>query len=464
MKRAYLKGSRLAVSLSMALIFTNSQADPVAEAWVASYNGPANGKDNAQALAVDPLGNAYVAGFSDGGRGNYDFVTVKYDSDGNQLWVARYDGESQGADWVKALVIDPAGNILVSGSSTGTDTGLDFATVKYDAEGKQLWVSRYDGPAHGDDRVKAMTVDGTGNVYLIGESPDGNGQVGPVTLKYGPDGSLLWAERSKVAGEPDDSLSSIATDPQGNVYVVGAVKLTPGDSDYLTIKYDPSGKVLWTARRDWSENDNARLLGLDADGNSYVAGTILRYTEGNEEIGHKDIAVVKYAPDGKELLATSYNSGAAMDDVASAMRIDPQGHVYITGTRYGEMTDGSLADQFTIKFDTDGTKLWSAPYQGIGGAVDTAEDLVLDPAGAVYALGYERGGADGKFWLVTVKFAADGSGQWVTRNPGMATASTGAISVDGLGNVWMTGSDSRGQDFLTAKYMQAVIPPEAGGR
>ena len=61
--------------LCMVLALGTAQAEVAKEVWVARYNGPVNGKDNAQALTVDATGNAYVTGFSDSGGGNYDYAT-----------------------------------------------------------------------------------------------------------------------------------------------------------------------------------------------------------------------------------------------------------------------------------------------------------------------------------------------------------------------------------------------------
>ena len=65
------------------------------------------------------------------------YTTVKFDSNGNELWVARYIGPGHGPDFAAAVAVDSHGNVYVTGSSFGDGTGYDFATVKY-VQGPQL--------------------------------------------------------------------------------------------------------------------------------------------------------------------------------------------------------------------------------------------------------------------------------------------------------------------------------------
>ena len=96
--------------------------------WALRYNGPGNDRDIPFALTLDAAGNAYVTGGSVGLGTSYDYAPIKYDSDGNQVWVVRYDGPASGAN---AIAVDQTGNVYVTGNSEGIGTGYDYATVKY---------------------------------------------------------------------------------------------------------------------------------------------------------------------------------------------------------------------------------------------------------------------------------------------------------------------------------------------
>ena len=78
-----------------------------------------------------------------------------------QEWEARYDNGG-----ASTLAVDSLGNVYVTGYSTGSGTGYDYATIKYDSDGNEQWVARYDGPANENDKAFALAVDGLGNVYV----------------------------------------------------------------------------------------------------------------------------------------------------------------------------------------------------------------------------------------------------------------------------------------------------------
>ncbi|MCK4231962.1 SBBP repeat-containing protein, partial [candidate division WOR-3 bacterium] len=100
------------------------------------YNGPGNGTDRAYSIAVDNSSNVYVTGCSKGSGTNMDYATVKYDSLGNELWVARYDAPGNGWDRPNSIAVDNSGNVYVTGFSKGSGTNMDYATIKYGPDGQ----------------------------------------------------------------------------------------------------------------------------------------------------------------------------------------------------------------------------------------------------------------------------------------------------------------------------------------
>jgi uncharacterized repeat protein (TIGR01451 family) len=315
--------------------------DALGEAWVARYNGPGSEGDAALAIAVDASGNVYVTGPSIGTGDDRDYATLKYDSSGNQLWVARYDGPGNADDYAWGIALDETGNVYVTGHSLSAGGDNDYATLKYDSSGNQLWVARYDGPAHLDDGAYDIALDVFGNVYVTGSSTGIGGNQDYATAKYdGATGEQIWASRYNGPGNDRDDATAIAVDAAGGVYVTGC-----SSGDYLTIRYSAvSGDEVWTARYDGplSGGDSPGIWGLgsplvvDDAGNVYVTGT----SEGLG--GSRDYATIKYDSAGNQIWVARYSSPTNGIDEAIAIAVDASGNVYVTGGSEGRVTSEVL--------------------------------------------------------------------------------------------------------------------------
>jgi hypothetical protein len=152
------------------------------------YNGTGNGWDFAQSMVVDDVCNVYVTGQSDGPGTDADYATVKYDSAGVEQWVARYNGPASSWDYAHGITVDDNGNVYVTGESWGDGTGYDCATVKYDNGGIEQWVARYNGPANSSDGGRALVVDNAGYVYVTGASTVVGTGYDYTTIEYSPTG------------------------------------------------------------------------------------------------------------------------------------------------------------------------------------------------------------------------------------------------------------------------------------
>jgi len=197
--------------------------------WVDTYEG------EAKAMALDGSGNVYVTGQS-GGK----YATIKYDTAGNQVWVAGFLGPSRGDGEAAAIALDISGNVYVTGTAWSPRSYLkSYATIKYDSLGNQLWVARYDGPIpYYPGQAVALALSASGNVYVTG-SMQGAGAWDYVTLGYNNSGKQLWEARYNGPGNGYDQAAAIAVDKWGNVYVTGRSDGGASSSDYATIKYMP---------------------------------------------------------------------------------------------------------------------------------------------------------------------------------------------------------------------------------
>lgn len=473
--------------------------------WSARYHAAGDVDDQGTRVAVDTAGNVYVTGASSNGA-NYDYLTVKYDTAGNRLWAARYNGLGNGDEHPYGIVVDASGNVFVTGDSAGGGTGVDYATVKYSPNGTQLWAARYNGPGNGADEGHALVVDGAGNVYVTGVSWGGSYDY--ATLKYNAGGVQQWAKRyNGTYNASGDVALALAVDGVGNVYVTGYSREIGSIDDYTTLKYDTNGNPLWAKHYHGPvDNDYATALAVDSAGYVYVTG----YSKAGGSTNY-DYATVKYSPDGAQLWVARDGGPGNGDDEPCAVAVDGAGNVYVTGFRTG---NGTGYDYLTIKYDGSGAKQWERPYDGSQANGDSqARALALAPAGYLYVTGWAQssftgrdyvtlkydlngnqigqafsyngpanrdddgeaiavdsagnvivsgrsGGSAVNYDYALVKYSTAGPQLWARRFDGQAPASARAVIMDGAGNVYVTGSsvgDGTGYDYATVKYSAAGL-------
>lgn len=353
--------------------------------WSARYSTPGNAFDWAKSIAIDDLGNVYVTG--EGGLGansTSDYITIKYNSTGTRLWVANYDGPGRN-DGANALTLDESGNVYVTGRSpAGIDLDeedMDMTTIKYNTDGVQQWVARYDGPVAGNffDQGQAITVDKNGNVYVTGNSAGSNLEDAAdyATVKYNANGVQQWAARYNGPGNSTDVPLAIAVDASQNVYITGYSAAAPNETnyDYATIKYNSSGQQLWLSRYNGPGNDHdqANGLALDKDANVYVTGRSMGAGTGF------DFATIKYSTAGDQQAVARYNGPANGYDgptifisPSHPIAVDINCNVYVTGASAGS---GTGTDFLTIKYSPPGAPA-PAPITGI----DTGTGTTPQPA------------------------------------------------------------------------------------
>jgi len=198
-------------------------------AWIRRYTrGEWYSRDEARAIATDGSGNVYVTGSSDG-----DYLTIKYLPDGNTVWVKRYDG-----GWAHAISLDGSGNVYVTG---GEESSIysDYTTIKYYPNGDTAWVRRYNGPADSTDCAYGIAVDSSGSVYVAGYSRGIATDNDYAIVKYNPNGNEVWVRRYNGSGNWDDHVYDMSLSGS-NVYATGGSSQNstwPYNYDITTIVY-----------------------------------------------------------------------------------------------------------------------------------------------------------------------------------------------------------------------------------
>ncbi len=421
--------------------------------WARQYTGPGNLNDVARWIDLDGNGNVYIGGQSNSDSTGFDYVIVKYDSNGNEIWVRRYNGPGNGTDSAMAFWLDAAASIYVTGASIGAGTGFDYATLKYDSDGILLWERRYSLTAQ-SDMAKDLAVDDAGNVFVTGHSRGiGTGQ-DYLTIKYDAAGTALWERRYNSSGVEQDTARHVVVDDSGNVYITGTSP-NPGElADIVTVKYDAAGSFKWVQRYNGTGDgfDAPNDATVSADGNLCVTGSVWSNTR-------DDFITLMYASDGSLLWDESYNGTGGWYDAARVVRADAAGNVFVTGG--SDSPEPFVDDIVTIKYDAAGTALWTQRYSGpIAGddAIPYGAQVLAD--GSIWVGGYSDSVL---IDFTALHYTADGDLEQVrrffvdeyTEDPGFD------IAIDDDGFIYMTGATrpagSR-TDFSTVKFKPCSCP------
>lgn len=399
------------------------QAASGAELWLARYNGPANSEDDGWAIAVSPDGSrVFVGGGTFLGAAGWDYVTLAYDAaTGQELWVSRYDFVSPGTDRAWSMAVSPDGSqVFVTGESwggpaTSGGTHFDYGTVAYDAvTGTQRWVARYDGPANGEDRAYSLAVDRNGShVYVTGKSSGGTlTGIDFATVAYdAASGAQQWVARYQGLANGYEEGRAVGTSPDGSlVFATGYSSNVLSGDDYTTIAYDAgTGAEVWSALYNGPGNGLDIPYGLAV---SHDGERVLVTGQTTGATGSYDYGTVAYeAATGGQQWTAAYNGPPLNNsDVAYAVGVSPDDrHVYVTG----ESPPIDLNDPYdvaTVAYDAaSGQQQWLARYSGPEAFQDGAFALAVSPDGShVYVHGESwHGSTPGVGDYVTIAYQED---------------------------------------------------------
>ncbi|MBE2217569.1 MAG: SBBP repeat-containing protein [Ignavibacteria bacterium] len=435
------------------MLSVQTSRSQVTQVWEQRYNGTADSTDIPKNVVVDAAGNVYVTGSTRSSSGAHlDIVTIKYNSEGSVQWLQKYNGPADSSDYPESIVVDASGNVYVTGSSFVIGSKYDIITIKYNSQGVQQWLQTYNGTAGDLDFSYDLSVDPSGNVFIAGSSIGNGTSYDYVLIKYTSAGVQQWVQRYNGTGNSFDSPFQLEIDNTGNIFLSGYSTGIGTGYDYLTIKYNSSGVLQWEQRYNGIGNstDVIKTMAVDGAGNVYISG----FSDGGSS--GSDWATIKYNSAGVQQWIQRYNGAGNGQDAASSLAVDDSGNVYISGYTSGST---SSDDYLTIKYNSTGVQQWQQTYNGPGNAGDDVYSLTIDGTGNIYVTGYSFGSGTYNDYA-TVKYNSAGTQQWIQRFNGTAGNSDEAysVTVDGSGNVYVTGSSrsSTGFDIATIKYSQTV--------
>lgn len=260
--------------------------------WEMPYDGPTGDYDMGTEIAAASDGSIYVAGRTESPANDNDYLLIKYNSSGAEQWVRTFDGPVHGSDVVRKMVLGYNNSIFLTGYSDGTGTDNDYLTVRYNAGGYIQWSKRYNGPVNGDDRAVSLAVDDIGNTYVTGYSMSNTGY-DYATVKYSLNGTFQWLKREDGSNASDDYAGDIAVDNDGDIYVTGHFKKANDNYLMATVKYSSSGSQKWVKKYNVSGKvSEGRNIFVDGSENIIVGG--ISDQSGSGHGWHEQFLIVKY--------------------------------------------------------------------------------------------------------------------------------------------------------------------------
>jgi hypothetical protein len=367
-----------------------------------------------------------------------------------QAWARFFQGPKL-YDQAASIARDAEDNIIVAGPSDGATSWTDFATIKYSTDGTPLWTNRYDGPVHGNDHCRQVIVDGAGNVFVAGPSSyDVTNYLATdvAVVKYSPEGAPLWTNRFNYYGT-NAAWAVMAADHAGNLFLaIGAYPAYPG---FFIVKCDPAGVPLWTNlfRASGSFDNYATAIAVDPEGNVIVTG----YSSRPGTAG--DYATLKYSSAGAPLWTNYYDCTSG--DQPSALVVDAAGRVFVTG-------DASYEAYATVAYGSDGLPLWTNLVEHPSYSGGNVPRICVDSLGHVFITGGSAGANDEDADFTTVKVGPDGVPLWTNRffEPNVGNPWLGDTAADAAGHFYLTGHSTaqpgNGWDFVTVKWFPDGTP------
>ena len=246
-----------------------------------------------------PNGGYVAAGRTDSkGAGAHDFWIIKLDEKGNLLWEKTYGDKFE--DKAENILVTKSGELLVCGSKmTVSSSTIEAWVMKLNPEGEKIWDKQFGGHW----RCHANAAAELGDKYIIAgyieplqdeKYKEDMGQV----MALDQNGNKVWEKI--YGGDQEDAFNDVQVTKQNEIIVSGTTRSKgKGSEDFWTMKLNDKGEVLWEQTFGDISKDIAQSVALAEDGFIICGQTDSRETNSD------DVSVVKYDNSGKVLWSTT---------------------------------------------------------------------------------------------------------------------------------------------------------------
>ena len=345
-----------------------------------------------------------------GGDDQADFWVVKLNTDGSIAWEKCLGGSDE--EEAYDVIQTQDGGFLVVGYTSSDDKDVqdkiggtdnaDFWVVKLDATGTISWSKCYGGTDSEIARHVLQTSDGgyiiTG--YTYSNDVNVSGKIGGTNntdywvIRIDGSGNLIWSRC--FGGTFDDYGEAVAVLPDG-FFIVGNTMSFDGQAagnhglnDYLVLKLNASGDLVWSACYGGSFDDAGYDIISLSDGGGIafgLSGSTDGQVTGNH--GEDDFWAVKFDASGNIIWQKCYG-GSDTEQGFEILQSPVTGRFLMVGT--SQSIDGDLTgnygqrDTWVVEADKSGDLIWQ---KNVGGSRDDyGYSLTLPSFGNVAVAGY----------------------------------------------------------------------------
>ena len=193
--------------------------------------------DNRSSVCFDVITNndnsVYVCGYEANEESNiWDALLIKYNSDGEISWTKKIYAESLPA-FFKYMVADDYGNIYVNGMS-----GENALTVKYASDGTQVWTQTHVSKS-GFSTVasfESIKQSSNGDIFITANNALANGG-GAMIVKYNDAGAHQWTQYYNGSASQMDEPVNFCLDINGNSFMIVNSRNSNYYFDMLTVNF-----------------------------------------------------------------------------------------------------------------------------------------------------------------------------------------------------------------------------------